>query len=218
MRGGSKSIPKKNIKPLLGRPLCDWAIRSCLDAGIFDQVYVATDDIEIETTARQSGANIFHRSAESASDAAPTSMVIDEFIQAHPDVQTVYLVQATSPLTTPAELQESFIRYQETQSTGLVTCTRQHHFRWDQHKQTPLNYDPTNRPRRQDWDGELYEDGSFYVLDIPTYRQNQQIPTGDKILVYELERSRHLEIDDPIDFVIFEQLMDAGVITGYSPE
>ena len=65
-RGGSVSIPKKNIKPLLGRPLIDWVIRAALDSGVFSEIYVSTDDNEIAAIATECGAKVHRRGAEPA--------------------------------------------------------------------------------------------------------------------------------------------------------
>ena len=80
-RGGSKRIPRKNIKPFLGRPVISYAIETALKSGLFDEVMVSTDDEEIAEIARQYGASVpFMRSAEAASDTAPDVVVLREVL------------------------------------------------------------------------------------------------------------------------------------------
>lgn len=80
-RGGSKRIPRKNIKDFLGRPVISYAIETALKSGLFDEVMVSTDDEEIAQIARQYGASVpFMRSAEAANDTAPDVVVLQEVI------------------------------------------------------------------------------------------------------------------------------------------
>jgi len=80
-RGGSKRIPRKNVKEFLGMPIIAYSIKACLESGIFDEVMVSTDDTEIAEIAAKYGAKVpFMRSAATADDYAPLSAVIDEVI------------------------------------------------------------------------------------------------------------------------------------------
>lgn len=80
-RGGSKRIPRKNIKPFMGKPIIAYSIEAALQSGIFDEVMVSTDDEEIAEVAKQYGANVpFMRSKRAADDYATTSDVIKEVL------------------------------------------------------------------------------------------------------------------------------------------
>ena len=80
-RGGSKRIPRKNIKPFMGKPIIAYSIEAALQSGLFDEVMVSTDDEEIATVARQYGASVpFFRSAETANDYATMENVIEEVL------------------------------------------------------------------------------------------------------------------------------------------
>ena len=83
-RGGSKRIPRKNIKDFLGKPIIAYSIKSAIDSGIFDSVMVSTDSVEIAKTAKEYGAEVpFLRSAKNANDHATLSNVLIEVIHCY---------------------------------------------------------------------------------------------------------------------------------------
>ena len=83
-RGGSKRIPRKNIRPFLGKPILLYSIEAALQAGIFDEVMVSTDDPEIAELAKGAGASVpFLRSAQTANDYASTDDVIREVLECY---------------------------------------------------------------------------------------------------------------------------------------
>ena len=80
-RGGSKRIPRKNIKNFCGRPIIDYSIKAALNAGIFDEVMVSTDDKEIAEISKEAGAKVpFYRSVSTAGDYATTADVLKEVL------------------------------------------------------------------------------------------------------------------------------------------
>lgn len=98
-RGGSKRIPRKNLKPFDGVPMIVRSIRTALDSGLFEQVVVSTDDGEIAEVARAHGAEVpFLRPAELADDYAGTAPVIVHALQQLPDFDYACCVYATAPL------------------------------------------------------------------------------------------------------------------------
>ena len=83
-RGGSKRIPRKNIKPFMGKPIIAYSIEAALQSGLFDEVMVSTDDEEIAAVARQYGASVpFFRSAKTANDYATMENVIEEVLNCY---------------------------------------------------------------------------------------------------------------------------------------
>jgi N-acylneuraminate cytidylyltransferase len=98
-RGGSKRIPRKNLKPFDGVPMIVRSIRTALDSGLFERVVVSTDDAEIADVARAHGAEVpFLRPAELADDFAGTAPVIVHALQQLPDFEYACCVYATAPL------------------------------------------------------------------------------------------------------------------------
>ena len=102
LRGGSRSIPDKNLRPIAGRPLFAWSLEQAVASECFDEVFVSTDSQEIATCVRHgmdSTVTVIDRSAVTATDTASTELAMLEF-QSRNSFDVVCLVQATSPLTT----------------------------------------------------------------------------------------------------------------------
>lgn len=205
LRGGSQSIPRKNIRPLAGRPLCDWVIRAALDSGVFAEVWASTDDEEIAAVAARCGARVHRRAPETATATAPSEAALLDFAKARDwDFDVLALAQATSPLTTPQDFRRAAALLRERGADSLVTAARQHRFRW-QGDGTPLNYDPQARPRRQDWAGELVENGAFYLTRRELLRDTG-CRLGGVVAVHEMPAVSAFEIDEPDDWFILEAL------------
>lgn len=113
-RGGSKRIPRKNIRPFCGKPIIAYSIEAALESELFDEVIVSTDDEEIAKVAEQYGADIpFLRSAKLSDDFAGTMPVVQDAIQRAEkfygaDVQYVCCIYATAPLIQLQSLQEGY--------------------------------------------------------------------------------------------------------------
>lgn len=168
VRGGSKSIPLKNIKKICGMPLVYWTVKAASDCEYIDIVYVATDSEIIEKTVK--GFNlpkvmVIGRSAESASDTASTEFEMLEFAENY-DFDNITLIQATSPLLTADDLNKGFELFGEQDTDSVISAVRQKRFNWQIDENgfaNPTNYDVFNRPRRQEFDGYLVENGAFYI-------------------------------------------------------
>jgi len=207
-RGGSVSIPKKNIKPLLGRPLIDWVVRPALDSGIFAEVYVSTDDDEIAEKALACGAKVHRRAAHTATNTASTESAIQDFVEAHTDYDVCCLIQATSPLLTPSDFSKGLRLFVDQKADSLVTAVRQHRFLWSLNADqtaTAKNYDPIKRPRRQDWDGELIENGAFYFFSKANWTKNK-CRLGGKTVLYEMEEHTFTELDSLVDWKVVSNM------------
>lgn len=210
VRGGSKSIPLKNIKPLCGKPLVCWnieALEACPDV---DQVIVATDSYEIEQVVNSqcySKTSVYHRSAENASDTASTESVMLEYIHyAKLDNDICFmLVQATSPMTQTQHFSEALRLWEEGKYDSLLTCVRNYRFFWNADG-TSMNYDFKNRPRRQNFSGMLMENGAFYINTVRNIVASGNRLSG-KIGIYEMPEYTALEIDEPDDWMLMEKLM-----------
>mmetsp|Transcript_37791 Transcript_37791/g.117484 ORF Transcript_37791/g.117484 Transcript_37791/m.117484 type:complete len:239 (+) Transcript_37791:84-800(+) len=216
-RGGSVSIPLKNIKELAGRPLIDWCIRAALDSGCFTAVYVSTDHDGIAEVAERSGALVHRRSAETATSTASTESAMVDFAKAHPDFDILCLIQATSPLTTPDHFREAVSLFESTSADSLVTAVRAHRFMWKVDPSTgeaqAKNYNPAKRPRRQDWDGELIENGAFYLTGKELFDKTS-CRLGGKMVLYEMPEHTLTELDSMIDWEIMKGL---ALEHGYKP-
>lgn len=207
LRGGSKSIPGKNIRPLAGRPLCTWALDAALDSGCFDAVWAGTDDDAIEATvtdALQGRVQVFRRGAATCTDEASTESALLEFAAAQ-DFDVLCTIQATSPLTSADDFVRARARFTEQGADSLLTATRVWRFFWDDAGRA-LNYDPLHRPRRQDFAGTLMENGAFYF----TKRQvlvDHQCRLGGRIVIHEMAAECATEIDEPEDWAAIEAIL-----------
>jgi CMP-N-acetylneuraminic acid synthetase len=206
LRGGSKSIPMKNIKPLAGKPMCAWALEAALGAPCIDKVYVSTDSAAIADTVRALDPHIgiIDRPAEFAQDTSSTEAVMLHFADLVP-FDYLFTIQATSPLTQSGDFQSAFERLRAEGRDSLLTGTRTKRFFWT-FGGKPLNYDPLHRPRRQDFDGVLQENGAFYITRRGILEKHR-CRLGGKIGVYEMDESHAIEIDEPADWDILENLL-----------
>lgn len=209
-RGGSKGIPLKNIKTLAGIPLLGWVLRAAVDSDLFDSVWVSTDHDDIEKVAKAWGAKVHRRSAEVSRDASTSLETIQEFMRLNPEVDLICHIQATSPCLHPFHLKEALDYITQRGYDSVFAVVRRHHFRWQEVKKgskeltRPLNLDPCNRPRRQDWDGELCENGSFYLSTREVIEKEAHLQ-GGKVAYYEMLPEYSVDIDVDIDWPVAEQ-------------
>lgn len=210
VRGGSKSIPLKNIKPFCGKPLVCWNIEALEACTKVDRIIVSTDSVEIENVVlggQYKKTSVYHRSAQNASDTASTESAMLEYIKSanlHDD-NVFVLVQATSPLTQTKHFDEALEMFESGKYDSILTCVRNKRFFWSEDGQ-PLNYDYLNRPRRQDFAGLMMENGAFYINTVKNIRENAN-RLGGKIGIYEMPSYTATEIDEPDDWFYLESLM-----------
>lgn len=216
VRGGSKSIPLKNIKPFCGKPLVCWNIEALEACELVDEVVVATDSDDIWNTVEKrqyTKTKLYRRSAENACDTASTESVMLEYIH-HAQLQDdniFMLVQATSPLTENVHFTEALQMYNRGEYDSILTCVRNYRFFWNEDG-TSMNYDYMNRPRRQNFSGMLMENGAFYINTVGNILCNGNRLSG-KIGIYEMPEYTATEIDEPDDWVILESLMQRHVLS-----
>lgn len=215
VRGGSKSIPLKNIRPFCGKPLVCWVIEALEACTHVDAIIVATDSEQIEHTVsarKYTKTSIYHRSAENASDTASTESVMLEYIHVAdlPSDCIFMLVQATSPLTQTIHFSEALKMYGTNTFDSILTCVRSRRFYWNANG-SPLNYDYKNRPRRQNFDGTFVENGAFYINTVANIVESNNRLSG-KIGIYEMPGYTATEIDEPEDWNILEDCMYRHVL------
>lgn len=210
VRGGSKSIPLKNIKPLCRKPLVCWNIEALEACPKVDEIIVATDSDEIWNTVESRDykkTKLYRRSAENACDTASTESVMLEYIKYAnlPESDIFMLVQATSPLTESVHFSEALQKYSTGEYDSMLTCVRNYRFFWNEDGSS-MNYDYMSRPRRQNFSGMLMENGAFYINTVGRILSNGN-RLGGKIGVYEMPEYTATEIDEPDDWMILEKLM-----------
>lgn len=216
VRGGSRSIPLKNIKPFCGKPLLCWNIEALQECALVDKIIIATDSDEIEdvvTKQNYSKTQIYRRKAENAQDSSSTESVMLEYIDfAKLSVDTTFiLVQATSPLTQSVHFLEALGLYNSGSYDSMLTCVRNKRFYWNADGSSK-NYDYQNRPRRQDFDGELMENGAFYINSVGRIIESGNRLSG-KIGIYIMPEYTSIEIDEPDDWTVLENLMKRHILS-----
>ena len=189
VRGGSKSIPLKNIKKICGMPLVYWVMNAACNCKYLDKVFIATDSDAIRNTVeslKHSGENLLEkaevigRSKESASDTASTESAMLEFANQY-SFDNIVLIQATSPLLTAEDIDRGFEAFNENGVDSVLSVVRQKRFHWAADSAGffhATNYDYCHRPRRQEFDGYLVENGAFYITSKKNLLASQNRLSG----------------------------------------
>lgn len=219
VRGGSKSIPLKNIKDMCGKPLVYWTVAAACRCFSIDKVYVATDSEQIKETVLHiketekedvfQKIEVIGRSAETATDTASTEAAMLEFAERY-EFEHIVLIQATSPLLSEEDLDRGFALYQKSDTDSVLSVVRQKRFHWsvdEDGNAKALNYDCYHRPRRQDFAGCFVENGAFYITSKERLLDTKNRISG-QIKACEMEEDTFFEIDEPGDWVIIENLLD----------
>lgn len=209
VRGGSKSIPLKNIREIAGKPLVYWTAKAANDCDYIDKVYVATDSDTIRDVVEKLNLEkvvAVGRGADTATDTASTESAMLEFAASH-EFDNIVLIQATSPLVTTEDLAGAFEVYRMEDTDSVLSVVRQKRFQWRVEQNgyaAPANYDYRNRPRRQEFEGYLVENGAFYMTSRQALLETRNRLSGN-IRVYEMDEYTYFEIDEESDWKIVEK-------------
>ena len=214
-RGGSKSIPLKNIKEINGKPLIYWTIKAAQNAKCINKIVVATDSNEIKNTVLDFNfdkVEIYNRDAINAQDSSSTESVMIEYLEKVNlnDEDKFILIQATSPLLKSENIDGMFNNFIRSNADSSFSAVREKQFHWIETTDgvKPINYDYKNRPRRQDFNGILAENGACYINSVKNILKDKCRLSG-KIIAYELPAYTSYEIDEPQDWIIIENLLKA---------
>ncbi|EAZ91447.1 acylneuraminate cytidylyltransferase family protein [Crocosphaera chwakensis] len=211
-RGGSKGVPRKNVRPLAGKPLITHSIEDAQESTLIDQVYVSTDDQEIATVSTQYGSKIIDRPAKLANDTASSELALIHGLQEleHQNINPDLLVflQCTSPIRTGADIDQAIAKLQAEKADSLLSVSPSHRFLWEEVNGVAksINYDYRYRPRRQDMNPQYVENGSIYVFK-PWVLKETKNRLGGKIALYVMSEMAALEIDSVEDFQMIEFLI-----------
>lgn len=210
LRKDSKGISGKNKKKLVGRPLFSWVLSEAVFSNL-DAVYVFTDDTEILDFIEKEYAwnpkiKGLLRNDENATDIASTESVMIEFATAiNHDFDVLCLLQATSPLTTASDINAALDKIEIENYDSALTVVKTHRFTWNSDG-TPQNYDVFDRPRRQDFEGLLVENGAVYATTKSAFSTSKNRISG-KIALVEMDEASYTEIDSITDWEIVEKLL-----------
>lgn len=211
-RGGSKRIPRKNVKSFLGKPIIAYSIEAALNSGLFDEVMVSTDDIEIANIAREFGASVpFMRSDKTANDFATTFDVIQEVLQEYELLNKKFdftcCIYACAPFVTNEKLINSFQVLQENKFDSVFPIMPygfpiQRALRKEEDK-VSFFYSQFSLSRSQDLEKSFHDAGQFYWMNTAECMKKKQILTKNSgsIVLSELEGQ---DIDNEVDWKLAE--------------
>lgn len=213
-RGGSKGIPRKNIRPIAGMPLIAHSILDCQDSQLVRQVFVSTDDEEISTISQQYGAKIIHRPDELAGDNASSESAllhaVEEIEAADFVPDLIVFLQCTSPIRTGEDIDQAIGQLQSKNADSLLSVSPSHRFLWQEKagEVMSINYDFKQRQRRQDLTPQYVENGSIYIFK-PWVLKSLNNRLGGKIALFPMDEEAAWEIDSLLDWDILELLLNS---------
>lgn len=211
-RGGSKRIPRKNIKLFLGKPILAYSIEAAVASGLFDEVMVSTEDEEIAEIAKQYGAKVpFYRSEKTAGDFATTNdvllEVIDEYEKRGKFFDAACCVYPTAPFVTAEKIKDAMTQLEASDADTLIPVVQ---FSYPPQRamvirkgQLEFKYLEYIDSRSQDLEKEYHDVGQFYCFKVPAYKENKKLMLGS-ILPYVVDEMEVQDIDNESDWKIAE--------------
>lgn len=210
-RGGSKRIPRKNIKDFLGKPIIAYSIEAALRSAIFDEVMVSTDDEEIAGIARQYGAKVpFFRSSETSNDFATTADVINEVLDRYSDsgkeYDTVTCIYSTAPFVTSQRIVEAFRKLDEAIDSVFTMVQYSYPPQRALHMvdgMVAMLYPEYKLSRSQDLEPIYHDAGQFYVSTVKSFKKANGF-WGENTVGIVLSELEVQDLDTPTDWALAE--------------
>lgn len=211
-RGGSKRIPKKNIKLFLGQPIINYSIKTALECNFFDEIMVSTDDDEIAKIAKIAGANIpFLRSKKNSSDFSTTADVINEVLIDYEKIginpKYVCCIYPTAPLMNSKTLKKAFDIIRSKKAESVVPVVK---FSYPiqrsliiENEKLKMRMTEYTNTRSQDLVDHYHDVGQFYFLDVKSFKKNLTL-FSEFTYPIELTSISSQDIDNEQDWEIAE--------------
>jgi N-acylneuraminate cytidylyltransferase len=211
-RGGSKRIPNKNIKEFCGKPIISYPIEAAISSGVFDEVMVSTDSVEIADIALSYGAKVpFMRSDKTSDDFANTEDVIKEVLVEYEKIGDKFekccCIYPTSAFVTGKVLEDTYIKLSEFDSVVPVvrySFPIQRAFRIRNNNLEFVDEESAQK-RSQDLEVMYHDTGQFYWFDVEKFYEHNSVMT-DKTYGYEISENKVRDIDTLEDWKIAEVL------------
>lgn len=207
LKGKSKSIPRKNIKKLGGKPLCYWVCSAIKRSKYIEKIYVSTEDEEIKSIVDsfKFGVDFVPEKVMEEKNISVLESVIMNFMRHTDDFDILLTFQATSPLTTSEHIDLAIEKFLNKKYDSLLTGVLVKRFYWTKDAK-PLNYDYKKRPLRQNFEGTILENGAFWITKKEILKEHKN-RLGGKIGVYEMPSHTALELDEPEDWDEMEKII-----------
>jgi pseudaminic acid cytidylyltransferase len=211
-RGGSKRIPRKNIKLFNGKPIIAYAIEAAIHSGIFAEIMVSTDDEEISDVGKQYGATVpFMRTFKTSDDHATTADVLKEVLQSYrqrgKEFEYACCIYPTAPFITSEKLMNAFSKLIDTGADTILPVTRFSFPIWRSFKmeneKVSYNWPEFALKRSQDLPTAFHDCGQFYFFRTSVFLQTGKLITENTIGL-EVPESEVQDIDNEEDWKIAE--------------
>jgi pseudaminic acid cytidylyltransferase len=212
-RGGSKRIPRKNIKNFMDKPIIAYSILAALESGVFDEVMVSTDDQEIAEVSKQYGAVVpFFRSKETSDDFSNTSDVLKEVITVYESLgkkfDYVCCIYPTAPFVTAAKLQAAFRLLKESDADGVMPVAEFSFPIWrsvkmDEGHKITFNWPENAFRRSQDLPPAYHDCGQYYFLNTERFMATGKL-VSDHTLGVLTPPTEMQDIDNEEDWKLAE--------------
>ena len=212
-RGGSKRIPRKNIKDFCGKPIINYSIEAALESGLFDEVMVSTDDEEIADIARAAGAKVpFMRSAETSTDTATTADVLlevfDNYEKEGKHFDIACCIYPTAPFVTGQKLKDAMNLLETSGAQSIVPMSE---FSYPPQRGLFINeagyvkmlHPEYAQTRSQDLQKLYHECGQFYIFKVEDFKVFKDT-TMENSVPYIIDPVESQDIDNESDWILAE--------------
>ncbi len=211
-RGGSKRIPRKNIKEFCGKPIIVYSIEVAKNSGIFDEVMVSTDDEEIAEISLKNGANVpFFRSVETSGDHSVTADVIEEVLLQYKklgkEFDYICCIYPTAPFITTEKLIDAMSLLTSSKAESLLPVVK---FSFPPQRATVIKngkivmkWPEYINTRSQDLEEYYHDCGQFYILKADSFYKSKKLIT-DNTIPYIIQETEVQDIDNLEDWAIAE--------------
>lgn len=212
-RGGSKGIPKKNIRPLLGKPLIAWSIEAANRSQYISDCICSTDDIEIAKIAKQYGCDVpYIRQSDLAMDTTPMIDVVLDVLKNIVGYDWIVLLQPTSPLRTHQDIDSAIKLCVEKNalscaSISIVKKSPNWMFRLEESNRIRPLLDDSLILRRQDIQPVYQLNGAIYIANVNWLRKYKKLVCSQETIGYVMDECSSIDIDEEIDFVVCEDAL-----------
>ena len=212
-RGGSKRIPRKNIRDFLGKPIIFYSIEVAIKSNLFDEVIVSTDDSEIAEFALKLGAKVpFLRSKENSDDFAPTANVLLEVFNWYKKegitFENAICLYPCSPFNTIELIHKAYSILKLQNADCVFTVIKYGHpiqraLKLDENGKIEVFFEEFSNTRTQDLQKTFHDAGMFYFFDVNKFLVNQNLRSNNSYAI-EIDENLTQDIDNEIDWKLAE--------------